>query len=89
MAIEDYITNNIQKYGGTINGAIIGDVTPFRGCLYYDGRPQGQPFWAESDKTLKEIAENMIEELKDQSGEAFTMIYPKHKTHFELRIWDA
>ena len=58
-----------------VNGHVIG--TQFiKGALYYSGRPQGQPFYAETDQGLAALGNAEFERIKAECGAVFRDIYP-------------
>ena len=56
-------------------GQIIGSIASV-GFLSYDGRQQGQTIYAENESELKRKAEVMKNEIINDMGEAFKLIYP-------------
>ena len=58
-----------------VNGTVIG--TQFiKGALYYSGRQQGQPFYAETDQELAALGRAEYERIKADCGAVFRDIYP-------------
>ena len=68
-----------------VNGIVIGRVAGMVCRVFYDGRPQGKHFEAETDAEAKTIAENYISALKSKYGEVFKLIFP-HDC-WEVRIY--
>lgn len=69
-----------------VDGQIIGGFHII-GHLFYEGRPQGRDLWADDEAELRVKANEAYQQIKDECGQAFEMIYPADA--WELRIPDC
>lgn len=72
-------------YTDDVNGVICGDSDiKFKAALFYDGRPQGNSFWANNDPAIYEIADKIKAELISGAHE---WLY-QDELLWELRVYE-
>lgn len=69
-----------------VRGVIVGG-SHITGRLYYEDRPQGQPFYGRSDEEVIQSGRKLLEEIKRREGKHYAMVYLKAATAWEVRIW--
>lgn len=70
----------VGRFVENVNGVIIGEIG-FQGALYYNGTKQGGTIYGVSDDEIIEKGKTALQEIKNNLGESYQMIFP-------LKVWE-
>lgn len=76
-----------DRFSEAVGGVVIGGEY-FTGGLYYCGQKCGNTIYAATEDAVVEKGRERLEDIKNECGAAYSMIYPE-KNSWEVRIYQG